>query len=204
MYGTGCLSAQLPVPLRRDMDDDGLYLPEIRAHSLEKIRRHNYYADIFSRAMAGKFRHLPYIGLYSGAGRARLKESGEIVETSALTVLRQPVPFTRYIFVDSNPRCIDALRTRIQALGKDFDVTLIQRPVNESVPEILSALPSQEQARKEGLLGLCFMDPFRIDLDFDVIRQLGRFWLDFLVMLPLGFDRWYGPSGRHGDLSINE
>jgi hypothetical protein len=25
------------------------------------------------------------------------------------------------------------------------------------------------------LLALCFVDPFRIDLDFDVIRQLSRF-----------------------------
>lgn len=55
------------------MEDDGLYLPTIRAHSLEKLRRHNYYAGMFAAAMAGKYGHLPYIGLYSGAGRARLQ-----------------------------------------------------------------------------------------------------------------------------------
>jgi len=39
-----------------------------------------------------------------------------------------------------------------------------------------------------GLLSLCFVDPFRVDLDFGVIRELNRFMMDFLIMLPLGFD----------------
>lgn len=30
------------------MHDDGHYLPEIGAHSPGKLRRHNYYAEIFS------------------------------------------------------------------------------------------------------------------------------------------------------------
>lgn len=170
------------------MEDDGLYLPKIRPHSLGKIRRHNVYADLFTRAMAGKYGHLVYIGLYSGAGKAVIRETGAVVETSALGVIKQAVPFTKYVFVDSNPDCIDALDRRIQTVGGGFDVTFIQRPVNEAVPDILAALPSVATARQEGMLGLCFVDPFKVDLDFTVIRSLSRYWLDFLVMLPLGYD----------------
>jgi hypothetical protein len=61
------------------MESDGHYLPEIRPHSLEKIRRHDYYAALFSKAMAKKWPRRAYIGLYAGAGRARLKDTGEIV-----------------------------------------------------------------------------------------------------------------------------
>jgi three-Cys-motif partner protein len=170
------------------MEDDGYYLPAIRPHSLEKIGRHDFYADVFTRAMHRKYRPLVYIGLYSGAGKAVIKGTSEIVETSALAVIRQAVPFTRYIFVDSDRRCIEALDHRINALGGGFDVTLIQRPVNDAVPEIPAALPDIPTARREGLLGLCFADPFKVDLDFNVIRALSRYWLDFLVMLPFGFD----------------
>lgn len=170
------------------MEDDGHYLPEIGAHSLEKLRRHNYYAGIFSKAMAEKWTHRVYIGLYSGAGRARLRSTGEIVETSAMSVLRQEVPFTKYIFVDSDPRCIEALGQRISALERDRDVTLIQRPVNDAVPDIFDAMPRFDPAVGEKMLSLCFVDPFRLDLDFDVIRRLNRYRMDFLVMLPLGFD----------------
>lgn len=170
------------------MEDDGLYLPEIGAHSLEKIRRHNYYARLFATAMSRRWPQRAYIGLYAGAGRARLKRTGEVVETSAIGVLRRDVPFTKYIFVDADPRCIGALEARIQALDYEPDVTLIQRPVNDSVPEILGAMPAFDPEAGEGLISLCFVDPFRLDLDFDVIRKLSRFKIDFLVMLPLGFD----------------
>jgi hypothetical protein len=117
------------------MEDDGLYLPEIRTHSLEKLRRHNFYAAIFSKAMARKWRHRVYIGLYAGAGRAIIRGTREIVETSALAVVRQEVPFTKYIFVDSDPQCTTALADRVASLDDDFDVTLLQLPVNDAVPE---------------------------------------------------------------------
>jgi hypothetical protein len=33
------------------MEDDGLFLPEVRAHSLEKIKRHNFYGALPSTPM---------------------------------------------------------------------------------------------------------------------------------------------------------
>ena len=170
------------------MEEDGLFRPEIKRHSLEKIRRHNFYAALFSKAMHRRWRHRVYIGLYAGAGRAIVQPEGELVETSALAVLRQEHPFTKYIFVDSDPRCVGALRTRIEALPSKHDVTLILKPVNDAVPDIVQALPRFDPARGEGMIALCFVDPFRVDLDFDVIRRLSRYKVDFLVMLPLGYD----------------
>ena len=170
------------------MEDDGLFLPEIASHSLEKIRRHNYYAGIFAAAMRTSWRHRVYIGLYSGAGRARLKDSNRVVETSALAVIRQSVPFTKYIFVDSDKRCVDALRIRVDALEHVPDYSLIHSPVNDAVLAIRHAMPRFTRAKGDGLIALCFVDPFRIDLDFNVVRDLSRYRIDFLIMLPLGFD----------------
>lgn len=187
--GTRCHSRQSGMAEEREITrDDPHYLPEIGRHSLEKIRRHNYYAGIFAKAMVRRWTHLVYIGLYAGAGRARIRGTAQIVETSAMAVLKQEVPFTRYILVDSDSRCIEALAARIEGLDRDLDVILIEAPVNEAVPQILDALPRFDPAAGETMLGLCFVDPFRVDLDFAVIRRLARFRMDFLVMLPLGFD----------------
>jgi three-Cys-motif partner protein len=174
--------------LESNLEPDGYYEPTIAEHSLGKIRRHNYYAAIFSKAMSTKWKNRVYIGLYSGAGRARLKRSGALVETSALSVIRQEVPFTKYIFVDDDERCIAALRRRIADLRGPFDVTLIHGNVNSTVDQVIESMPAFNPRAGEGLLGLCFVDPFRVDLDFTVIRRLSRFRMDFLVMLPLGFD----------------
>ena len=165
---------------------DQWYTPEIKRHSLEKIRLHNRYAAIFAAAMAGKWPQLAYVGLYSGAGHARVSGTNDTVETSALAVLRQPIPFTDYIFVDSDPRCVEALRHRAAALTGAARVTLIESDVNASASLVRGALPAF--SRERGLLSFCFVDPFDLQLRFETIRALGALKMDFLVLLMLGVD----------------
>ena len=166
--------------------EDGPFLPKNKTHSLEKIRRHNLYAALFAKAMSRKWPQRLYIGLYSGAGKAVVEDTGEIVETSALAVLKQETPFTKYIFVDADERCLDALRARVDALEQKHDVSFVQGDVNNSLDSIIRDIPLF--SRENGLISLCFIDPFRADLRFDVIRRLSQFRMDFLIMLPLGYD----------------
>ena len=169
------------------LEDDGLYTPTVKAHSLQKIRLHNYYMSLFSTAMKRKWPQRAYLGLYSGAGRARLQENREIIETTAMGAIRVRDPFTKYIFVDNDPRCIEALRGRLNVLDQDYDVSFIERDVAEAVPEIIRAMPWYGKNR--GLLSFCFADPFSAKLDFDIFRTLGsRYKMDFLVLLMLGRD----------------
>jgi len=171
----------------RDLGDDGYHTPTIKLHSLDKIHLHNYYASIFATAMRGKWAQLAYLGLYSGAGRARIEDTGEIVETTALGALRVAHPFTKYIFVDHDPLCIEALHGRVEALSGEYDVELIQADVAQAVPDILGAMPRFTRGR--GLLSFCFIDPFSAALDFNVIRELAsRYRMDFLILLMLGQD----------------
>jgi three-Cys-motif partner protein len=169
------------------LEDDGWYAPVIKPHSLDKIALHNAYAAIFTAAMRTHWPQLAYLGLYSGPGRARLAASGTLVETSAMGAVRLAHPFTKYIFVDEDPRCIEALRHRTAALGVAREVSFIEKDVAVAVPDILAAMP--RFSRDRGLLSFCFIDPFSAALDFDVIRQLGsRYKMDFLILLMLGRD----------------
>lgn len=171
----------------RGLADDGEYTPEISRHSLEKIRLHNTYASIFTTSVRNKWPQLAYIGLYSGAGRAVVRGTGEIVETTALSVFRTEHPFTNYIFVDKDERCVEALRRRIAELPGEHDATVIQAEVGDAVDEVTRTMPAFSPDK--GLLSFCFVDPFTAELDFEVIRALGgRFRMDFLILLMLGND----------------
>jgi three-Cys-motif partner protein len=163
-----------------------LYTPSIKRHSLEKIQLHNYFAALFTSAMAAKWPQRAYVGLYSGSGRARLDGSGDILETTALSVFRLPTPFTKYIFVDNDDRCIEALRGRIAALEGNHDVSLLKSDANDVVPFVKEALPPYGPGR--GLLSFCFADPFAADLRFETIRGLSSYRMDFLILLMLGRD----------------
>lgn len=168
------------------VSDDGLYTPTIKQHSLEKIRLHNRYARIFASAMASKWPQLAYVGLYAGAGHAHVSGSNHIVETSALAVLRQPVRFTHYIYVDHDTDCIEALSKRAAVLQGDAAITAICADVNQSADAVRRALPSF--SRTKGLLSFCFVDPFDLQLRFDTIRRMSDLRMDFLVLLMLGVD----------------
>ena len=182
-------------PLR--VEDDGLYLPEISDHSLRKIRVHNRYARMFTTAMRSKW-DLAYVGLYSGAGRALVKQTGEIVETSALSALRQPHPFAKYIFVDREQKCTDALTARWPRVASGANVEVIQKDVNASIAEVRKRLPVSRR-----LLTFCFIDPFNIQLEFETIRQLSDLKIDFLILLMLSdprrnFERYRKPTDTKG------
>jgi three-Cys-motif partner protein len=176
-------SAQHP---GENLQDDGHYLPRIKAHSLEKRLRHDYYAAVFVNALKNDWPQLAYVGLCSGAGRARVEGTGEIVETAAMSALR--LPFTQYIFVDNSERCMDALQQRVAAAGTTASVTYIQGDVNDCVGQVAAGLPKVGRGRP-GLLSLCFVDPFDAKVRFQTIRTLARrFRMDFLVLLALGHD----------------
>lgn len=170
----------------RGLEDDGLHTPSIKAHSIEKVRVHNAYASIFSTAMKDKWPQRAYVGLYSGPGRARIDGTGEIVETTAMSALRLRDPFTKYVFVDRDPNCVEALKARA-ATVPGADVTVIQEDVERATERVIDAMP--DFGPGQGLLSFCFIDPFSAELDFDVIRTLGsRYRMDFLILLMLGRD----------------
>jgi three-Cys-motif partner protein len=161
---------------------DGHVLPGIARHSLKKIDLHNRYAEIFATGMSKSFRQRVYIGLCAGAGLAYVRGTDRVVETSALAVFRIPTPFSKYILVDGDPACCAALEHRIGGLGGEFDFKVICRDVNESIPEVLAELPAYSKENR--LLTLCFVDPFRMDVRFDAIRELGsQYFVDFIILM---------------------
>lgn len=168
----------------RSLEHDGHYLQTIKSHSIEKIIRHNDYARRFINVTKNRWPQRAYIGLYSGAGRARVEETGEIVETSAMGALR--LPFTHYVFVDRDPLCTAALKLRAREVRPEAPITIIMDDVNASGDRVLRALPPF--SRTKGLISLCFVDPFATDLRFSTIRTLARRRMDFLILLPLGMD----------------
>ncbi|HEY6158210.1 MAG TPA: three-Cys-motif partner protein TcmP [Gemmatimonadales bacterium] len=167
-----------PLPV----NDDGLCTPFIKAHSLEKIRVHNRFARMFATSMRDKW-DTSYIGLYAGPGHARIAGSDLVVQTSALSVLRQPQLFNHYVFVEKSPSCVKALSARWRRVAPTANVHIIPKDVHDSITDVRYYLP------KKRLLGFCFVDPFSAELQFrSTIGALTDLRIDFLVLLMLGND----------------
>jgi len=166
--------------------DDGLHTPSpIGVWAQKKHRLLYHFSSMFATSM-GKNKvwdKIVYIDLFSGAGRARIKESTNIVETSPLLALGGPNQFDRYIFCELDPENMSALKSRVKKKHIGNDVCYVAGDVNLMTDEILGLLPKFSKDQK--VLAFCFADPFNLgNLHFSTIKKLSVYRMDFLVLLP--------------------
>jgi spore photoproduct lyase len=138
------------------------------------------YLDIFSTAMKNKW-ELYYIDLFAGCGKCRVRDSGEEIDGSALMSLNIRFPFKKYLFVDSNPEALDALKERIKGSGLLDRVKLLLGDCNEEVEEIIREIPQR------GCLCLAFVDPTGLQVKFETIKKLTEERrIDLIITFPEG------------------
>ena len=170
------------------INDDGYKIPEVGIWAKEKYGLVQTYCSMFTGSMIPpKWQSLVYIDLFAGAGFAKIKETSEIVATSALIALDIPRPFNRYIFCDIDNDNLTALQKRVSQLHLEADAQFILGDVNISVPDIFAKMPSHRKDFK--VLAFCFVDPYKLDdLAFSTIEKLAARFIDFLILVPTDMD----------------
>ncbi|MEW7974774.1 MAG: three-Cys-motif partner protein TcmP [Candidatus Thiodiazotropha endolucinida] len=170
-----------------NLSDDGLITPEIGIWGEEKYRLISCYASMFSLTMSNKWDCIVYLDLFSGAGRARIKENNKILNSSSLLVLGQEHKFTKYIFNDDNAENANALRARISSSYPQVDVKVFCEDANLQIKKILTSLPRAHKGYK--ILTFCLIDIFKMgNLKFSTIASLSKYFMDFLVLIPSDMD----------------
>lgn len=166
--------------------DAGLPARRVCLHSRDKAHFARYYADIVGRAMQTAYPGpLVWIELFAGPGELYVEDLGKFMPGSPVEAVTIPVPFNKYVFVDLDPKCVEALKVRV---GEDGDrVHCLQGSANS--PDIHDAIV---QLVPKNALVVLYADPEGLDLDFDTIKFFARRYkhLDLLLNLPIpGIDR---------------
>jgi three-Cys-motif partner protein len=169
-------------------EDDGLYTPVVHDYAEEKYRLIRQYTEMFSTGMKNKWGCLVYIDLFAGAGRARIIETGQIVASSASIAMEVRDKFHKYIFVEMNRKCKEALNKRIQRDYYNLETEIIYGDVNKSAQKILDRIPPH--SKEKTVLSFCLVDPFRTaDLSFSTVKALAENRrMDFMVLIPANMD----------------
>lgn len=166
---------------------DGLWTPEVGSWSEQKYLLVRTYANLFASGTRATWKHRVYLDLFAGAGWAKLEGSGRTVTSSTFLALGVDPPFDRYIFCDADLRNIDALRTRVARDYPGRDVCIFAGDVNAKIEDVMAALPPHRS--NEGVLSLCLVDPFNFgNFKFATIQKLATRYMDFLVLIPAGYD----------------
>lgn len=168
------------------LTDDGLLTPEVGSWAEEKYRYVAYYNELFSTSMKEKWDCRVYIDLFAGAGRSIIRNTNKILIGSPLLALNVTNQYDKYIFCEKEDESFQALQARIEGSYEEDGIKLIHGDCNESVGEILAAIP--KHSSKKRVLSFCFIDPYNISINFETVSKLSNRFMDFLIVLALGMD----------------
>ena len=150
------------------------YWSELKLEIVEK------YGAAYTKAFTNTRLKKYYIDAFSGPGVHVSKKTKVAIEGSPARALKITPPFDAFYFIDLNTDKTDYLRS---ICGDRSDVHIHTGDCNEYLTkELLPTIQYRKFNR-----ALCLLDPYGLDLDWDVIRQAGQseavdMFLNFPVM----------------------
>lgn len=138
------------------------------------------YAEPYSKIVAANGFHHLYIDAYAAGGSHISRTTGEIVPGSPLIALSTQPPFREYHFIDADPTRVDQLRS--YTAGRS-DVHIYPGDCNEVL--LRDVFP--QSLYKDRRRSLCLLDPYNINLRWEVIATAGSMkaievFVNFMVM----------------------
>jgi three-Cys-motif partner protein len=169
-------------PERYELDEDGLPREIVGPWVREKHVRLEKYIGI-SSAVRKKFigpedAGATFIDLFSGPGRARIKEEPGVIHGSPLVAWKESVArksvFTQIHIADAELALLEAAETRLRIAGAPVRSELGR--ATDTIDRVISKL------NRHGL-HFAFLDPYDLNgLPFEIIRKLAKIkHMDILI-----------------------
>lgn len=138
------------------------------------------YAGPYSQIVAGNDFHHRYIDAHAAGGSHVSRTTGEVVRGSPLVALSTTPPFLEYHFIDADPDRVEQLQRYAGGRG---DVHIHSGDCNEILIREIFPLVRYEDRQR----ALCLLDPYNIDLSWNVIAAAGamktiEIFVNFMVM----------------------
>lgn len=139
------------------------------------------YASEYSKILANQrgLRHI-YVDGFAGPGIHLSKKTSQFIPGSPLNALNIRPPFREYHFIDADE---DRTTQLLELAGGRKEVYAYAGDCNEILPrKIFPRLGYESFAR-----ALCLLDPYNIDLEWQVVQQAGQLgtveiFLNFMIM----------------------
>jgi three-Cys-motif partner protein len=138
------------------------------------------YAVPYSTILAANHFHHLYIDAFAAGGSHISRATGEVVPGSPLIALSTKPPFREYHFIDKNPARVEQLK---QYTADRSDVFVHQGDCNGILLSDVFPRARYEERRR----ALCLLDPYNINLSWDVVATAGHMksieiFVNFMVM----------------------
>lgn len=153
------------------------YWSEIKLEIIEK------YAQAYSQILSNQsWSHHVYVDAFAGAGTHFSKTTKTIVRGSPLIALDIAPPFREYFFIDIDREKVTELRRIALDHPRGKLVHILEGDCNTALINYI-----YPRIRKSNTRSLCLLDPYGLNLNWDVIEAAGKMgtveiFLNFPVM----------------------
>jgi three-Cys-motif partner protein len=164
----------------RRVSGPGFKFDEVGDWSILKLNIIENYAGAYTKAFSKRGQHLRkyYIDGFSGAGLHHAKGTRKQIDGSPTRALRITPPFDHFYFIDLNKDKTDYLES---LCGERSDVSIVHDDANVYLRRLLPTIQYKHFNR-----ALCVLDPYGLDLDWDVIELAGKSQaVDLLLNFPV-------------------
>lgn len=147
---------------------------------LDIIRKYGHaYSTIMSNPKQSYIHHA-YIDAFAGSGTHISRSTGEFISGSPVNALNVSPPFEEYVFIDKNPDTVKALHEVVD--GRP-NAKVYEGDSNDLLLDTVYPTMTFERYRR----ALCLLDPYGLDLHWEVIETAGRMntieiFLNFPIM----------------------
>lgn len=163
-------------------------LPEVGPWAKEKLDALSRYLDFYTKVLKNQPWRTIYLDAYAGGGRAVIRpeerqqstgpdlfgemppideDARELIDGSPRIALGVANPFSRYIFVDPDPKRAGELNMLKTEFGGARAIEVLQATAAEGV----NWVAAQSIARRTHR-GVAFLDPFGAELKWESIQKL--------------------------------
>lgn len=167
-------------------NEDDFDLMEVNEWTLQKNSIIYEYSALFSTGMKIKWDHRIYVDLYAGTGKVITKESQKVLYGSPLLAMEVKDKFDKYILCEKDKKNYKSLKSRVENFYSDLDVTVIHGDCNEKIETVFNLIPKPSIGNS--VLTFCFIDPFKFDIQFNTIKVLSKYYVDFLMLFATDMD----------------
>jgi three-Cys-motif partner protein len=166
------------------------YWSEIKLDILEKYAK--AYSTILASRRNPSLYHV-YIDAFAGAGVHLSRTDQQVIPGSPLNALKVRPPFQEYHLIDIKPKKVENLR---KLIGDRRDVSIYEGDCNQILLEKVFPRVRYEDYRR----ALCILDPYGLDLEWNVISRAGQMkTIDLFLNFPVAdMNRnvlWRDPEG---------
>jgi three-Cys-motif partner protein len=149
-------------------DENGLWVENVGPWAKEKQKILTDYVQIAS-ATRRKYAHCAFIDVFSGPGRSKIRDSGELIDGSPVSAFKQgqrSQPFSAVYISDADEDLLKSAQTRLSDLAAP--VHAVPGPASAALPKIVNGLSSSG-------LHLALLDPHNLGtLSFDLFEALAK------------------------------